>query len=39
LQAGAALAALCLRRHGDIVLCTPNELADLVQSAGSRPQR
>jgi 2-dehydro-3-deoxygluconokinase len=39
LQAGAALAALCLRRHGDIVLCTRSELQELIQSASSRPQR
>lgn len=40
LRAGAALAGLCLRRHGDIVTCTPGELRELLETDPTdRPQR
>lgn len=40
LRFGAALAGLCLRRHGDIVTCTPGELRELLDAdLTDRPQR
>jgi 2-dehydro-3-deoxygluconokinase len=39
LKAGAALAALALRRHGDIVICPPAELMTLMNASSDRPNR
>ncbi len=39
LQYGAALAALCLRRHGDAVSCSPAELQGLITQDDGRPKR
>jgi 2-dehydro-3-deoxygluconokinase len=39
LRAGAALAALALRRHGDMVICRRVELNALLAGASDRPQR
>jgi 2-dehydro-3-deoxygluconokinase len=39
LRAGAALAALALRRHGDIVICRRDELDALLATINDRPQR
>jgi len=39
LRAGAALAALALRRHGDIVIARRDELKSLMGARSNRPQR
>lgn len=39
LKAGAALAALALRRHGDIVRCSRKELDALLATSSPRPSR
>jgi 2-dehydro-3-deoxygluconokinase len=39
LKCGAALAALALRRHGDIVHCRPADLQSLLAADSDRPQR
>ncbi len=39
LQYGAALAAICLRSHGDLVITTPRDLQEYLADSSSRPRR
>ncbi len=39
LRFGAALAALALRRHGDVVTCRPVELTQLLATSTGHPLR
>jgi hypothetical protein len=39
LRCGAALAALALRRHGDMIICSDRELRALIESTDERPAR